>query len=213
MAGAVFGLITALVVLITFASVRERPVARGRAPAGSVFAAYAAAMKVRPFRLALFPWTLFMTGIVVATSTVPFYFEHVYGRPELAQFASLALLLAAFAAIPGWVWLSGRIGKRTAYNVGMAVFGGALLAAYLFAHRDVTALFVVMVVAGAGLATNYVMPWSIIPDVVDYDELANARAPRGRVLRHVDLPAEAGAGPGGAGQRARCCSGPATCPT
>ena len=178
-AGAVFGLITALAVLITFASVRERPLAPGRVPAGSMFAGYAAAMKVRPFRLALFPWALFMTGIVVATSTVPFYFEYVYGRPELARFASLALLLAAFAAIPGWVWLSGRIGKRTAYNVGMAVFGGALLAAYLFAHRDVTTLFVVMVVAGAGLAANYVMPWSIIPDVVDYDELANGERREG----------------------------------
>ena len=49
----------------------------------------------------------------------------------------------------------------------MAVFGGVILAAYLLAHRDVTALFLVMVVAGAGLATTYVMPWSIIPGVVD----------------------------------------------
>ena len=178
-AGALFGALTALVVLITFASVRERPVARGRVPAAGLFAGYAAALKVRPFRLALFPWALFMTGIVIATSTVPFYFEHLYGRPELAQFASLALLLAAFAAIPGWVWLAGRIGKRTAYNIGMMVFGGALLAAYLFAHRDVTVLFVVMVVAGIGLATNYVMPWSIIPDVVDYDELANGQRREG----------------------------------
>ena len=28
------------------------------------------------------------------------------------------------------MWLSGRIGKRPAYNVGMAVFGGALLSAF-----------------------------------------------------------------------------------
>ena len=43
----------------------------------------------------------------------------------------------------------------------------------------VTTLFVVMVVAGAGLAANYVMPWSIIPDVVDYDELANGERREG----------------------------------
>ncbi len=178
-AGALFGVISAAAVLITFASVRERPVTRGRAPAGNVFAGYAAALKVRPFRLALFPWALFMTGIVVATSAVPFYFEHLYGRPELASLASLALLLAAFAAIPGWVWLSGRIGKRTAYNAGMALFGAALLAAYLFAHRDPTVLFVLMALAGVGLATNYVMPWSIIPDVVDYDELENGQRREG----------------------------------
>ena len=183
-AGALFGLITALVVLITFASVRERPVARDRARTGSVrassvFAGYASALKVRPFRLALLPWTLFIAGTIIATSAVPFYFEHVYGRPELASIGSLVLLLAAFAAIPGWVWLSGRIGKRSAYLAGMALFGAALLAAYLVAHRDVTTLFVVMGVAGVGLATNYVMPWSIIPDVVDYDELANGQRREG----------------------------------
>lgn len=184
-AGALFGLVTALVVLITFASVRERPAAADRAPAdrappkGSVFAGYAAAMKVRPFRLALFAWTLFIAGTIVATSAVPFYFEHVYGRPELAAGGSLVLLLAAFAAIPGWVWLAGRIGKRTAYSAGMALFGAALLAAYLVAQRDLTTLFVVMGVAGVGLAANYVLPWSIIPDVVDYDELANGRRREG----------------------------------
>lgn len=177
-AGALFGLITALVVLITFASVRERPAPprrapAGRAPAGGMFAGYAAAMKVRPFRLALIPWTLFITGTIIATSAVPFYFQYLYRRPELASGASLVLLLAAFAAIPGWVWLAGRIGKRAAYQLGMAIFGAALLIAYLAAHRDVTVLFVVLAVAGVGLSTNYVMPWSIIPDVVDYDALAN----------------------------------------
>ena len=183
-AGALFGLVTALVVLITFASVRERPAAPERAPAnrapeGNALAGYAAALKVRPFRLALVAWTLFIAGTIVATSAVPFYFEHVYGRPELAAGGSLVLLLAAFAAIPGWVWLAGRIGKRTAYSAGMALFGAALLAAYLVAQRDLTTLFVVMGVAGVGLAANYVLPWSIIPDVVDYDELANGRRREG----------------------------------
>ena len=178
-AGLVFGIITAGVVLITFAAVRERPVAPQRVPVGNVFASYRAALRVRPFRLALVPWTLFMTGIVIATSAVPFYFEHLYGRPELARFASLVLLLAAFAAIPMWVWLSRRLGKRTAYNAGMVIFGAALLVAYLVAHRDVATLFVVMAVAGVGLATNYVMPWSIIPDVIDYDELENGQRREG----------------------------------
>ena len=178
-AGLAFGIITAGVVLITFASVRERPVAPQRVPVGNVFASYRAALRVRPFRLALVPWTLFMTGIVVATSAVPFYFEHLYGRPELARFASLVLLLAAFASIPMWVWLSRRLGKRTAYNAGMVIFGAALLVAYLVAHRDVATLFVVMAVAGVGLATNYVMPWSIIPDVIDYDELENGQRREG----------------------------------
>ena len=178
-AGLAFGIITAGVVLITFASVRERPVAPQRVPVGNVFASYRAALRVRPFRLALVPWTLFMTGIVIATSAVPFYFEHLYGRPELARFASLVLLLAAFASIPMWVWLSRRLGKRTAYNAGMVIFGAALLVAYLVAHRDVATLFVVMAVAGVGLATNYVMPWSIIPDVIDYDELENGQRREG----------------------------------
>ena len=178
-AGLAFGVITAGVVLITFASVRERPVAPQRVPVGNVFASYRAALRVRPFRLALVPWTLFMTGIVIATSAVPFYFEHLYGRPELARFASLVLLLAAFASIPMWVWLSRRLGKRTAYNAGMVIFGAALLVAYLVAHRDVATLFVVMAVAGVGLATNYVMPWSIIPDVIDYDELENGQRREG----------------------------------
>ena len=105
-----------------------------------------------------------------------------------------------------------RIGKRTAYNAGMVLFGAALLAAYLFAHRDVTVLFVLMALAGVGLATNYVMPWSIIPDVVDYDELENGQRREGVFYGMWTFLQKLGWGLP-ARSAAPCCSGPATSPT
>lgn len=178
-AGTVFGIITAVAVLITFFSVKERPVTNNRTSQGTILSGYSVIRDVRPFRLSLFPWALFMTGIIIATSAVPFYFEYVYRRPELARVASLILLLSAFGAIPFWVWFSRHIGKRLTYIMGMAILGLALMVSYLVGHHDVTILFVVLVFAGIGLATNYVIPWSIIPDVVDYDELENGQRREG----------------------------------
>lgn len=168
-----FGCLSAIVILITFFVVREKVSSIRKMSIRNVLRSYIDVLKVRPFLLSVVPWMLFMTGVVIVTSTVPYYFQYLYQRPELATYASLALLVSAFLSIPFWVAVSARIGKAKVYNIGMMLLCVSLLAASIFADIHLIVLFVIMVIAGVGLSTNYVMPWSIIPDVVDYDQMIN----------------------------------------
>jgi GPH family glycoside/pentoside/hexuronide:cation symporter len=172
LAAAVFGALMTVTILLTFASVRERgPVAGTEAQASGVLRSYLRAMRFRPFLLALAPWTLHMTGIVIITSSVGFYFQHIHGRADLAPLASGALLIAAFIGVVFWVRRGRRASKSASYSIGMGIFGAALLLVFFVGHLDVAVLFILLVVAGFGLATNYVMPWSILPDVIDAAQL------------------------------------------
>lgn len=84
------------------------------------------------------------------------------------------LLVTALLVIPFWVWMAGRIGKKLSYIIGMGIVSaGVLLVGFAGGAGRETFAFVVMALAGVGLSTHYVMPHSILPDVVEYDAVHN----------------------------------------
>ncbi len=167
--GSIMGAIMLIASMITVFSIRE-----GKAPAAPskqrVFPSYLSALRQRPFRLALIPWGLHIIGVAVVQGTLIYYFRYVYHNPNAVTFALVILLVTVLICIPVWVKISSRIGKKLSYNIGMLIFAAAIVLFFFVGPSlGIVSAYVTMFVAGIGLSTNYVMPWSIIPDVVEYD--------------------------------------------
>jgi len=183
--GVLFGILAAVGVLIPFFATRERqpasaagampePAAPARATsaaaAPSIVRSNKAALSNRPFRLILGVWTLNTCGITVVTTTLVYYFKYVFGNANLITLASLIMMLGAMAFVPIVVRISKSIGKRTTYAIGMSIVTLACLLMFFFGQRTgIVGVYVLMLAAGMGLSTNYVMPWAIVPDTIDYD--------------------------------------------
>ncbi len=167
--GAVTGGIMATTTLIVVFSVREHPKPRLQKQE-KVFKSYFQVLTMPVFLTALIPWMLHMTGVNVLQTSLLYYFRYIYGDEGAFQVALPILLGAAVLAIPVWVRISKRIGKKLSYNTGMAIFAVGVLIFFLFGHRTgVQFSYILMFFAGLGFATHYVMPFSIVPDVVEYD--------------------------------------------
>jgi len=167
--GAVFGGVMTLTALIPFLAVREPedPPAPAR---GNILRTYLQALRNRPFVLILVPWVLNTAGVTVVTATMIYYFKYIYDNEALMPIAVAVLIVTAMVFIPIWVKLSERLGKRNTYVAGLTIFIVALMAFFFLGHTlGVGFAFVVMVVAGIGFSTHYVMPWAIVPDTVEYD--------------------------------------------
>lgn len=84
------------------------------------------------------------------------------------------LFIVAAVMLPLWVWISSKIGKSKAYIYGVGFFG-LMLTVLIFFHASMPGLirnvFIMCVLAGIGLSAAHVMPFSIIPDCIEYDEL------------------------------------------
>jgi GPH family glycoside/pentoside/hexuronide:cation symporter len=161
-------LVTALITVFT---VKEPPRAAAEATEQQgFFTTWGAALGNRPFVLTFLTYACHIAGTVIVQSTLIYYFKYIYGDEGGLQIA-LALLLAP--VIPSiWVWtaLSKKIGKKWAWNIGMGLVVLAVAAIFLFAREaGQTFFYVVMAAAGIGLATNYVMPYAVIPDTVELD--------------------------------------------
>jgi GPH family glycoside/pentoside/hexuronide:cation symporter len=173
--GAIMGAIITATALITIITVKEP--AQGEKEAGAqqgFLKTYAATLKNRPFVLALLCYAFHITGISVVQGALIYYFKYIYGGNGSFELAAVCLLVPSLLFIPVWTVLSKRIGKKLCYNLGMGMVAAAVLVIFLFA-ADLGPVFMyaVMAVAGIGMSTNYVMPYALIPDVVELDYAEN----------------------------------------
>ncbi|AEJ62461.1 sugar (Glycoside-Pentoside-Hexuronide) transporter [Spirochaeta thermophila DSM 6578] len=171
--GGVLGLIMLLSAFVTVFTVRESP-PRQRPPQVQILRAYVGVLSLRSFRLALATWTLHIMGVTIIQSALVYYFTYLVGDTSAFQITLFALLLTALIAVPFWVWVSKRAGKRFAWNAGMLVFAGAVLA-FVFLGRSLglPAAYVFIVLGGFGFSTQYVIPYAVLPDIVEYDYAKN----------------------------------------
>ncbi|TVQ25025.1 MAG: MFS transporter [Spirochaetaceae bacterium] len=171
--GAVMGALMAVVTLITVLTVKEKRVSE-RAPKVNVFKSYIEVLGMKTFLTALVPYALHIAGVTVIQASLIYFFRYVYGDEAQFTFALMFLLVVSLIFIPIWVRVSKSIGKRLSYNIGMLIFAGAVLLFFAIgASLPVWFSFVIFAIAGTGFATNYVMPFSMIPDVIEYDFAEN----------------------------------------
>jgi GPH family glycoside/pentoside/hexuronide:cation symporter len=180
--GVVMGAVIMITALITFFKVKEPARAAEEATVQQgVWKTYAAALKNKPFVLALLTYMLHMMGTNIVQAALLYYYKYIVhdgGSGDVASgefaFALMFFIAGAFLFIFIWTAISKRIGKKWTYNLGMGLFALAVMAVFLFAAGQGTAfMWVLMAVAGIGYSTNYVMPYAIIPDTVELDYAQN----------------------------------------
>jgi len=131
---------------------------------------YFEALTMPVFLKAMIPWALFITGTSMVQGALVYYFKYIFNDEGLFQIALLFLLAFSLLFIPIWVKISKKLGKKGCYNLGMAIMGvSVLLFSLLGEQLGPIFAFVTMALGGIGLSTHYVMPHSILPDVVEYD--------------------------------------------
>lgn len=102
------------------------------------------------------------------------------GMPEGDfSFVLLALQFTAFVAMLIWARVSERIGKRKVYLIGASLFAVTLIGLALLPRGATTALYGLAMLGGVGVAVGYLVPWSMLPDVIDQDELEHGQRREG----------------------------------
>jgi len=95
---------------------------------------------------------------------------------------------AAIIALPLWNWLARRWNKRTTYIVGVAFWAAVQLAIIsLGPSTPLPLLLALCFLAGMGLGAAHVLPWSILPDAIEWDEWKTGERHEGLFYSAVTL--------------------------
>jgi len=109
----------------------------------------------------------------VLSANLPFYLEHGFGLTGSAQTIPMALLFGvAIISLVLWTFVSARLGKRSAFAIGIVLLGVSLpLLVYLSPYGGLSPQLVGFSgLAGMGLGAVILFPWAMLPDVADFDE-------------------------------------------
>jgi len=168
--GAVFGVASALPLWMVFFGTRERPEFMQQEPTG-IRQAARAAWKNRPFVFGLVIFLFTWVTISIIQLILLYYVKYVVQREAQSDLIMATIFVVAMIALPFWQWLSHRLNKRLAYIAGIAFLIAVLLTlASLTPATGLTLILVLCVLAGIGVASAHVLPWSIIPDAIEYGE-------------------------------------------
>lgn len=94
------------------------------------------------------------------------------GLPDSA-FPSVAIAVQGTALIMlfFWQYLSAKLGKKAVYYMGTGIWIIAQVGLYLLKPGQVGFMYFLAVLAGFGVSVAYLIPWSMIPDIIELDEL------------------------------------------
>jgi GPH family glycoside/pentoside/hexuronide:cation symporter len=176
--GVGLGLVSVVPPLIVFRVTREAP-ADTRPDPLPAREALKATLTNRPFRLVMGLYLLSWTTASVLAAVLVYFANYHLEVPEQANYFVLVAEGAAILFIPLWVWVARRLDKRRAFILGVASWIVVLLGISALRSDQVTLAYILAALSGSGIATAYVIPWAMIPDIVECDQLETGQRREG----------------------------------
>ena len=122
----------------------------------------------------LFSWLAFQ----LTASIIPYF---VVNCMKMDSYFAVALIVQGVAIVMLFVWtaVSRRVGKRAVYFMGMSLWIIAQGGLFFLQPGQEVLLYMLAAMAGVGVATAYLVPWSMLPDVIELDELKTGQRREG----------------------------------
>jgi GPH family glycoside/pentoside/hexuronide:cation symporter len=168
--GAVFGSVAIITTLVTTFSIKERPELAGEPSKLPALKAVLTSFKNKPFIILMIAFILSSFSFTVLTALVPYFIQYQLGMGEQVSFVLLAMLATIGIFLIPAKLVADRINKGPTYALGLFIASLAVMASFFLPQEATPLIYVVAVVAGIGFSTQWVCPWSMLPDVVEYDE-------------------------------------------
>jgi glycoside/pentoside/hexuronide:cation symporter, GPH family len=185
--GLVFGIASAIPIWLVFFGSRERPEYMNQKQPG-FRESIRASINNRPFLFSagiyLFTWV----SIDILQASIFYFITHVVDQENNNLIIMASIFVIAIFALPLWTWVSQRLNKRIAYIIGVAFLAAVLLVLVTLTPATPIAIIVFLcILAGIGVSAAHVMPWSIIPDAIEYDELKTGERHEGMFYSFISL--------------------------
>jgi GPH family glycoside/pentoside/hexuronide:cation symporter len=145
-----------------------------------------------PFRYAVGIHMLNWSAVDMVAVVFPFFLLYWVARGDLLAKINLfgidlalesaffgVLMSVCILFVPFWLWLAHKRNKREAYMIGMIFWVTVQLLVFTLAPGDVPYLLMIAALAGIGVSAAYILPDSIFPDIIEWDELRTGRRQEG----------------------------------
>lgn len=185
--GLIFGTAAALPLYFVFFGTREKPYFT-KLERPKLFASFKSALKNRPFVFSAVIYLFTWTSMHIIEANLLYYIKYVVQRESMSEVIMATIFVTAIISLPFWDWLAKKLNKRMAYIYGIAFWAVVqILLITVTASTSLVYLLSLCVMAGMGVGAAHVLPWAMIPDAVEVDELETGKRHEGMFYSLVTL--------------------------
>lgn len=135
----------------------------------------------RPFMILLAAFTISSLGSNLPAALILYYVQYVLGASN-AEIFLLAYFVTGIIFLPLWIWIAGRIGKKNAWLLSMAINTSAFMGVFFLGPGDAWIYGILVVASGIGFGATLALPSAMQADVIDYDELISGKRREGQYV-------------------------------
>ncbi len=191
LAGAVFGVLGALPFLLIGWLVKERYSSEEQEQL-PFRQSFKVAWENVPFRYAAGIYMFNWSAVDMIAITFPFFLLYWVAQGDLLAKINILgidlalesaffgiMLLVCIIFVPFWLWLAKKRNKIQAYIIGMVIWVVIQFMIFSIQPGEINYLLTIAALAGIGVSAAYILPDSILPDVIEWDELRTGRRQEG----------------------------------
>jgi len=168
--GAIFGLMSALPMFVTFFGTEERE-DYSDLEKPTLLESIKSVWKNVPFRYGLGIFLATWISVDILQTSLLFYVKYVVQREPQNDIIMATIFVIAMFALPIWNWVSQHWGKRYAYMYGIAFWAVVqLVLIFMTPATPLSIILILCAMAGIGVSAAHVLPWAILPDAIEWYE-------------------------------------------
>lgn len=176
---AIFGLFYSLPFIGVFFVTYERPEYQ-KSEMLPFWQSFKESMKNRSFKLLLGLYIFAYVSLDILMATFLYILTYILGKPNMGSTLLGIMLITQVLFLPLFVYLGNRISKSKALLIGLCLWAVMMAAGWFFTgDTPTTALYVYAFLLGISISPVGFMPWAILPDITDVDELMTGKRREG----------------------------------
>jgi len=179
MVGLFFGVLAAASTMIVGFSNKFKSVVNDEPVKTPALKALFSTLKNKSFVSFLIISGIMSVAFTLVTTILPYFIIYPMGMEDSLSLIMILLLGTLGLFLVPCKAVADRIGKGKTYALGIGIASVALLAASFLPASVATAVYAVAIIAGIGFSSQWICPHSMLPDVVEYDELLSGQRREG----------------------------------
>lgn len=167
----IFGVLAGVSMLIPGIFLKYKPEATTEKSALPPIKSILTTLKNKPFRSFIIVSMIMSISFTMVTTMLQYYITHQLNMGESTILVMLTMLgvLAIFLVPCGM--LSNKLGKAKTYALGLGIASLALAVGFFLPQGQTIIIYILAAIVGLGFSAQWVCPHSMMPDVIEYDEL------------------------------------------
>jgi glycoside/pentoside/hexuronide:cation symporter, GPH family len=134
----------------------------------------------RPFMYVVGIYLCSWFSLQLTAAIIPYFAVSWMHLPQAdSPLIILAVQGTALVMLSVWSAIAQKVGKKAVYFMGSGFWMISQAGLFLLQPGQTGALYFLAIMAGLGVSTAYLVPWSMLPDVIELDELETGQRREG----------------------------------